>query len=165
MKEYRQKNKEKISEQIRISGKKWYQANKERKLKKGREWCRKNRKRVVEIVQKYVRNNKEKVKKYLRNYEQSEIGLYRTTKYSAKKRNYEFNLSLNEFKDIVSKSCIYCNENKKRIGIDRIDNFIGYTKENSVSCCKNCNMMKKDLSKKEFLSHIEKIYKWNNEPK
>lgn len=43
-------------------------------------------------------------------------------------------------------------------GIDRLDNTKGYTKKNSVSCCKQCNFLKADYSSKEFLSIIKNIY-------
>ena len=42
-------------------------------------------------------------------------------------------------------------------GIDRTDNSCGYETENCVSCCTDCNLMKKDRSRKDFLSHIMKI--------
>ena len=71
-----------------------------------------------------------------------------------------FSLSFEDFDAITSRSCFYCGENEKRIGIDRIDNSIGYTKENSVSCCKICNYMKRTMTKEDFLNHIKKIYLW-----
>ena len=43
-------------------------------------------------------------------------------------------------------------------GIDRVDNLMGYTLNNVVACCKNCNTMKKDLNKEEFLNIITLIY-------
>ena len=46
-------------------------------------------------------------------------------------------------------------------GIDRIDSNIGYTKENSVSCCKFCNTAKSTMSRDEFLKWIKKVYEYN----
>ena len=45
----------------------------------------------------------------------------------------------------------------KRNGIDRLNSSLGYTKENSVSCCATCNLMKMTLGEKEFITHINKI--------
>ena len=45
-------------------------------------------------------------------------------------------------------------------GIDRYDSKLGYTIENSVPCCKNCNRAKSDLSFEDFKLHIKKIYEW-----
>lgn len=90
-------------------------------------------------------------------------------KRSAKLRGLSFNLSIEEFKIIISLNCYYCNkepENKvfnksqtpiKTNGIDRQNNLIGYTVENCKPCCKICNMMKSTLSEQEFYEHIRKI--------
>ena len=43
-------------------------------------------------------------------------------------------------------------------GLDRIDNTKGYTEENVVACCTNCNMAKKELSSAEFRQLITQIY-------
>ena len=92
-------------------------------------------------------------------------------KNNAKARNIDWNLSEEEFKEIVSKPCYYCGENPQRTktvsykntfekitGVDRIDSSKGYNTDNCVSCCKHCNIMKNKFSKFEFLSRIEKIY-------
>ena len=47
-------------------------------------------------------------------------------------------------------------------GIDRIDNDIWYTNKNSVSCCKPCNMMKKDNDLEFFLEHCRNIARHHN---
>ena len=85
-------------------------------------------------------------------------GKWRTLISQAKQRGYEVSISKEDFSKIVSMPCQYCAESEKVIGVDRIDNSKGYTLENSAPCCKNCNMMKKNLSVKDFLSHITKIY-------
>ena len=46
-------------------------------------------------------------------------------------------------------------------GLDRIDNGIGYTLNNVRPCCSTCNYMKHRLNEKEFLNHIEKIWRYN----
>lgn len=64
---------------------------------------------------------------------------------SAKKRSYSFQLTLEDFKSIVVKSCHYCNyyKEKETNGIDRVNNDIGYNKDNCVPCCEICNKMKR----------------------
>ena len=97
--------------------------------------------------------------------------IYGSYKIGAKKRNHEFDLSKNEFKRLISKNCYYCDKKPKQIrkqkdtygeyiynGIDRVNNKLGYNKKNCVTCCKFCNIMKLDLTQKEFYKHIEKIY-------
>ena len=95
---------------------------------------------------------------------------YRVYKYqsSVRKRDYSFELNLDEFLNIVNRPCFYCGDfsnNKNptfpgRNGIDRIDNNIGYTLKNCVPCCDMCNRMKMKYSYDDFLKHIEKIYNY-----
>lgn len=74
----------------------------------------------------------------------------------AKRKNIPFTFSLDEFNEITSKPCYYCGFEGK-VGIDRINSKLGYTKDNSLSCCQMCNMMKYTYTQEEFYSHIEKI--------
>lgn len=94
-------------------------------------------------------------------------------KRSAKKRNLEYNLTNEQFLDLVKSKCYYCGEEGTSIkkglgkssgdfyyvGIDRVDNTKGYLLENCVSCCWKCNNMKHTLNQKDFFDHISKIYK------
>lgn len=96
---------------------------------------------------------------------------YLHLKNGAKVRKYEFTLSTEEVKSLNNKNCYYCNEsptketkgisNGKYVynGIDRIDNSKGYIISNCVPCCLKCNIAKATMSKKEFLTLAEKIYK------
>jgi hypothetical protein len=83
--------------------------------------------------------------------------IYPTYRSDALRRNLEFTITREEFNEVRSKSCSYCGSTE-RIGIDRIDNGIGYTKDNITSCCKECNLMKWKHDKTYFLQHINKIY-------
>jgi hypothetical protein len=53
-------------------------------------------------------------------------------------------MEFNDFKTMVLSQCYYCHHFKdsETIGIDRINNSIGYEKDNCVPCCETCNMMK-----------------------
>lgn len=97
--------------------------------------------------------------------------VYLTYKNNARTRNLNFNLSEEEFYEIITKSCYYCGKepyvhNGKprngapfiRTGIDRIFSTKGYNIDNTISCCTDCNWMKKDTPQQEFINHIEKIY-------
>ena len=104
------------------------------------------------------------------------INMYlRYYKDGARKRNIEFNLTPDEFSNLISKNCYYCGAeprthelvskslaNKKYIlvanGIDRFDNNEGYNTSNCVPCCTLCNTMKSNLSYNNFKEHITKIY-------
>ena len=94
-----------------------------------------------------------------------------------KKRNHQFNLTIDQFKDLIFQSCYYCNSmpqissNKQLItrgninepplyynGIDRIDSNLGYEINNCIPCCGTCNYMKNTMTPKDFLKKIEIIY-------
>lgn len=90
---------------------------------------------------------------------------YTVYKNKAKSRNIHFELSKEEFANITKTCCYLCgttNEGKK-IGIDRIDNNVGYILDNCKSCCKYCNYMKKDLKLNDFLMHIKQIVSYTTE--
>lgn len=104
-------------------------------------------------------------------------------KYRAKKKGFEFTLSLKVFTNMISKNCFYCNIEPSTItnrtneagvlqirqerydagwvrynGIDRIDSSKGYTVENTVPCCPTCNTAKMELSMTEFHEWIKRVY-------
>ena len=98
--------------------------------------------------------------------------LIHSYKKGAKARNLSFELSFEEFIELVQKNCHYCgivpsNSTKTLThhsstefiynGIDRKDNKLGYTKENSLPCCKQCNYAKFRFSYQEFLNYIERL--------
>lgn len=106
----------------------------------------------------------------------------------AKKRNYEFDLTLEEFLDLASKPCHYCGRSKvnrwgeyfvsgvragqRKVngafcynGVDRKDNTKGYTICNSVPCCGQCNIAKASFSENEFLEWVSLVYQHNQPPK
>lgn len=152
-------NKERYKEYQKEYQKKWYQKNKLKKNQKQKMWVKNNPDKVLKIKDNFKQNNQESIKKYSSDYIKTEKGKYRTLKGSAIKRDYDVSISFDEFKEIISKPCAYCGEKDKRIGIDRINNDIGYILENCNPCCKYCNMMKKDMILDEFIEHIQKIYK------
>lgn len=125
----------------------------------------------------------ETAKKYLKNIKppgmSSWKSLYLNYKNKAKKKNREFLLSLEDFINLCSKNCFYCNDPPKNYnsskkakdmteeginrqwifknGLDRIDNNEGYIVANCVPCCGICNFMKRKLTVEQFKEHITKI--------
>lgn len=93
-------------------------------------------------------------------------------KKAAKKRGLEFSLSEKEFHSLVQEECHYCGSPPTLIkkgtaqhsfnvlyrhnGIDRKDNSLGYTLENSLPCCSICNHAKHTLSYDEFIAWVQK---------
>lgn len=97
--------------------------------------------------------------------------LYASYKWHAKQRGRVFNLTVDEFTTLTSGNCHYCSAEpaqhyKGNIrsngyyvfnGIDRIDNSIGYTVENTRSCCKRCNYAKKAMSEDQFFEWVHRV--------
>ncbi len=95
----------------------------------------------------------------------------------------EFELTKEEFKQLVQSNCFYCgnppshiidkfkphyskeaNENTRFIynGIDRVDSNKGYILSNCVPCCGKCNQAKMSLSQSDFFIMIKQIYENHN---
>lgn len=100
----------------------------------------------------------------------AEYNCYNRYARQAFRRQKPFELTRNEFLHIIKLKCHYCgiepnkeypNINYKVLGIDRIDNNLGYIISNCVPCCKECNFAKVKLSSEQFLNLIVRIYKHN----
>lgn len=89
----------------------------------------------------------------------------------AKARGKAWNLSPDQTRKLVDSSCEYCGvhpSNKVQgntcngayvySGIDRVDNDMGYEKENVVACCSDCNKAKGTKTVKEFMEYIKRIF-------
>jgi len=99
--------------------------------------------------------------------------LYSRYEKSARARKLLFEISIEEFASIISLNCYYCgqppssgvhehgksfNGNILYNGIDRFDNFIGYTLSNCVPCCSLCNYAKRDLDYSQFISWANRLH-------
>lgn len=91
-------------------------------------------------------------------------------RFRALKSGKEFNLSMEEFKELTKRRCHYCGIEPALViksksshseyvynGLDRLDSSRGYTPDNVVPCCAVCNRMKSDYSSVEFARHIRRI--------
>ncbi len=85
------------------------------------------------------------------------ISRYGKYKKGAASRGLDFNISFEEFMLLWQKPCYYCGSSIETIGIDRIDNSIGYMLGNIIPSCFVCNRAKMDMSQSEFLSHCSMI--------
>jgi hypothetical protein len=113
-----------------------------------------------------------------RNPETTYNSIYYAYKKGAIDRGHVFDLTKDEFKSFLDKRCYYCNDDPSSLyqiknsktgevragipliynGIDRIDNLLGYTMDNSITCCETCNRMKRAHEYNFFLNHVKKIY-------
>jgi hypothetical protein len=92
-----------------------------------------------------------------RKFRNSLSGKFLQYKSGAMNRNYIFELSKDDIEKFWQMPCHYCGSEIETVGLDRMDNSIGYTLSNIVPCCKKCNYMKKNMNYNEFIGHCIKI--------
>jgi hypothetical protein len=157
--------------------------NREQRKKSKKEWKEENydkyalywqnfRGRKIEElgVEKYLENNAETIEKW-RNKNPDKVKLsnekkkeninthYKNYIRDANMKNLNFELSFDDFEEIVKQVCYYCGQLQEKglNGIDKMDYDGGYIKDNCVSCCEMCNIMKGTLTVNVFLKRIEHI--------
>lgn len=104
--------------------------------------------------------------------ESSANKVFDSYKRNAKNKNFSFLITKEEAMFLFKQRCFYCNTEPQNTfhqqgsygsftynGIDRLDNSIGYEKENCVTCCTKCNYQKNKLSLSEFSNWIYTVYK------
>ena len=87
---------------------------------------------------------------------------YHAYKNRAENKSLAFDLSVQQFHDLCTKSrCYICHKSAKSInlGIDRVDNSMGYTIDNVEPCCSDCNYLKRDNAYDEFMNKLRDISK------
>lgn len=109
-----------------------------------REWREKNPDKMVEANEKKRKN----VKIY-----------YNIYKKCASDKNLDFELTEEEYYELVQKECYYCNEIQEKgfNGLDRVNCRKGYIKDNCVPCCEICNFIKGSLEEHIFIRRVEHI--------
>lgn len=98
--------------------------------------------------------------------------LYNSYRSVSAKRGYDWELSKEQFLNLTKQECFYCGNLPLGLkksqdnsgdypfnGVDRVDNDRGYTLDNSVPCCKICNVAKNSQSLDEFKSWVARVNK------
>jgi hypothetical protein len=98
-------------------------------------------------------------------------GLFAGYKRNASKRGLAFDLSESQFRGLTKQPCAYCGLPPTRQylegpntngaytcnGVDRLVNDEGYTVENSLPCCVDCNWAKGSLPAERWLAMLNRI--------
>lgn len=101
------------------------------------------------------------------------LAVYKT---GAAQRGHVWELSPEQFMQITSQNCHYCDAPPSNYyihrrkdgsdklnggfhysGIDRVDNRAGYTEANCVPCCNVCNKAKRDMPYDDFMKWIDAL--------
>lgn len=95
---------------------------------------------------------------------------YNKLRYRCKHKNRYMDITFEQFVAICESNCVYCGGEPTETlwsgyrvpwfanGVDRIDSSKGYSLDNCQSCCSICNRLKSDLTEKDFLRHIKRIF-------
>lgn len=162
---------EKKPERIAVK-KAWEEANPDKVEQK----CKKSRaKRAAKDIDGYLQHNAnvmknwrdrnpEKMEEANRKRRESLEAHYKIYQRSARLKKLKFEFSEEEFKELVSGNCYYCNiiDEKGFNGIDRMNQQVGYIQSNGVSCCAMCNWMKGSLDSATFIKRTRHIYSFLN---
>lgn len=136
--EYRKTHREQGNERQR----RWRAQNKELNLRQQRAARSKNPEKYREITKRFRNSVK---------------GRFQTYRESARRRRYDFTLSMSLFAELIGACCHYCHG--KGGGIDRVNNDIGYVPSNCLPCCQICNRMKRDQTFQEFVAKCKAVAK------
>jgi hypothetical protein len=140
-------------EKIKMRGATRYHNNPEKENDRVKEWIGKN-------GEKYRKYNKEYAAKW--RYNNPERRCYTNYKHGAKRRGLEFRLTFDEFMSYWKLPCNYCGDEIQTIGLDRVDNGMGYITGNVISCCSLCNFLKLDRSVIDFISHCRRVVEYTS---
>jgi hypothetical protein len=96
----------------------------------------------------------------------------RNTKYKSKVEDDNtkrvFDITFDEFVIRVKSPCVYCGREAKENdynGLDRVYNDIGYTLDNVVSCCSDCNYCKQEFGFQHFIDLCKRVAEYKSKDK
>jgi len=157
----------------RIAVKKAWEAANPEKVEQKTKKCR--AKRAAKDIDGYLQHNANVMKNWRdRNPEKMEEANkkrresleahYKIYKRSARLKKLEFTYSEEEFKTLVEMPCYYCDtmEEKGFVGIDRMNQSVGYIQSNGVSCCTMCNWLKGSLDSATFIKRTQHMHSFKN---
>jgi len=137
-KTYREKNKQKLLQK----DKEYRTLNKNKILETKRKYRENNQEKIKEFSKIYTKNNKEKILKRQNEYKRSIKGRYNQAKSVANRRNIIWDIHFNDYQLLLQSNCYYSDQHslpETGIGLDRINNNLGYILTNVIPCCSDCN--------------------------
>jgi len=85
---------------------------------------------------------------------------YSIYKCRAKNKNINFEITKEQFNEIIINDCYLCGKkitDTHQNGIDRVDSKIGYIEENLKACCGGCNYFKREFNLEDILNKCKLI--------
>lgn len=130
-----------------IRSKLWYAENKEKKKQYDKEHRKLNSTRIAAERKIHYEQCKEREQSIQKIYGIKPEARYKRAVRNSKKRGKTWDISQQDYIDLISQPCFYdgaslCKE--FGTGLDRIDNSKGYSLDNVVPCCGDCNIIRGD---------------------
>jgi hypothetical protein len=173
-KECRKEKSKKYRESHKIENQKYFKSlrenNKDKMQEKDHEYYVRNKNSIIKRTTNYRKQHLAEYRIYSKKNSRTEKTRYRIAAAQAKRREKEFKLSFEEYKSAISLPCYYCNYQigvpvEKSVGLDRLDNSIGYEIGNVVSCCAACNNIRNNtLSPEETKAAVQLVLIMRNQP-
>ena len=136
--------------------KRYYAQNREKIITAQKEYKIKNKDILAKKRKEWYSENRDEILSKRRLWNLTPEGRYKQYKYKAKERGLSFELSFEQFCGLWQKPCTYCGASIDTIGIDRVDNSIGYNIKNIVSCCFSCNTKKGQMTCEQWNRTLKK---------
>ena len=160
-----------LSEASKMRKRLWRENNREKMI----EYCLKSRaKKMREMGDEYWIDRAKRQKEWriqnpkkvaANNHKKKTNPMYKLKYYKgrAQRSNIKWELTDDECFEHFKACCYFCGEEcgESNNGIDRLNNSIGYTHENTVTCCEMCNMMKGNLGENIFIERCRYILSYN----
>lgn len=94
--------------------------------------------------------NNGKTRKYAQ--ENRDYYIFQNARAGDRRAKREFDLTREDVKNLLENECVYCGEtNYEVMSIDRKDSSRGHTRDNVVSACIRCNIVKMDMPYEAWL--------------
>jgi hypothetical protein len=144
-------------ERLYASNRQWALANPEKTRGHEQAYRDRNRERLRERSRMNHIKRRAQEREYKRGWARTPRGRFKVYRDGARARGFTFKLTFEEFMSFWQQPCHYCGDEIQTVGLDRLDNLIGYLPENIAACCETCNNMKKSLPKDTFLAQCRKV--------
>lgn len=83
--------------------------------------------------------------------------ILRDSKAADRNKHRKNDLDAEFIKDLIAHGCSYCDDKQGRVGLDRIDNSKGHTRDNVNPCCWRCNWLRRDMPYEAWMELVPAI--------
>ena len=110
-----------------------------------------HKERYAQDVRRWRKANPDKVRTYNEKYWRSSVGRFKKCQAGATHQGLSWELTFDQFMTFWNNPCHYCGSAMDTVGFDRINNALGYSLANVVSCCTICNRAKRAMLYGSFI--------------